>query len=58
MKLVAVALAILAVAGCSKKQDSPSVGAGQGGVPGPQDQAARPSQGTLPELLARTSAPH
>ena len=49
MKLVAVALVFVAFTGCKKKEEAP----GQGSAPAaPPVQAARPSQGTLPQLPA------
>jgi cytochrome c peroxidase len=50
MKLVAPALAILAIAGCKKKESS-SQQPEQTGAP-VQEQTTRPSQGTLPQLPA------
>lgn len=47
MKLVATALALVAFAGCKKKESQP-----QTGETPPQPEIPRPSQGTLPQLPA------
>lgn len=51
MKLVATALALVAFAGCKKKESSSQTGEGTGSAPA-QPEMPRASQGTLPQLPA------
>lgn len=52
MKLVAASLAIVAFAGCKKKEESSGTGQGSGSAAQQEQPVPRPSQGTLPQLPA------